>query len=156
MTGLGRLYFASSDWEKARKIYQSLVLQNIDPSAGVTKGEVYWALFARIAGRWSACDGASLATPARVRDTLHETGVAQPVGLGCGNAWAAHGAAMDGLAGRVAHRVAADAVDVAWLGRDAAERGALIDPADAAPVYVRNDVARTTAERAAARAAATR
>jgi len=44
MTGLGRLYFASGDWEKARKIYQSLVLQNIDSEAGVTKGEVYWAL----------------------------------------------------------------------------------------------------------------
>jgi tetratricopeptide (TPR) repeat protein len=44
MTGLGRLYFASGDWEKARKIYQSLVLQNIDSDAGVTKGEVYWAL----------------------------------------------------------------------------------------------------------------
>jgi tetratricopeptide (TPR) repeat protein len=44
MTSLGRLYFASGDWEKARKIYQSLVLQNIDAEAGVTKGEVYWAL----------------------------------------------------------------------------------------------------------------
>jgi tetratricopeptide (TPR) repeat protein len=44
MTGLGRMYFASGDWEKARKIYQSLVLQNIDADAGVTKGEVYWAL----------------------------------------------------------------------------------------------------------------
>ncbi len=44
MTGLGRLYFAGGDWEKARKIYQSLVLQNIDADAGVTKGEVYWAL----------------------------------------------------------------------------------------------------------------
>jgi tetratricopeptide (TPR) repeat protein len=44
MMGLGRLYFAGSDWEKARKIYQSLVLQNIDSDAGVTKGEVYWAL----------------------------------------------------------------------------------------------------------------
>src|SRR5262249_60419610 len=44
MTGLGRLYFAAADWEKARKIYQSLVLQNIDADAGVTKGEVYWAL----------------------------------------------------------------------------------------------------------------
>ncbi|HEX4450171.1 MAG TPA: tetratricopeptide repeat protein [Kofleriaceae bacterium] len=44
MTGLGRLYFTSGDWEKARKIYQSLVLQNIDAEIGVTKGEVYWAL----------------------------------------------------------------------------------------------------------------
>ncbi|MBA2540341.1 MAG: tetratricopeptide repeat protein, partial [Deltaproteobacteria bacterium] len=44
MTGLGRLYFAAEDWEKARRIYQSLVLQNFDADAGVTKGEVYWAL----------------------------------------------------------------------------------------------------------------
>ena len=44
MTGLGRMYFASGDWEKARKIYQSLVLQNVDAEAGVTKAEVYWAL----------------------------------------------------------------------------------------------------------------
>ncbi len=44
MTGLGRLYFSAGDWEKARKIYQSLVLQNIEPDIGVTKGEVYWAL----------------------------------------------------------------------------------------------------------------
>lgn len=44
MTGLGRLYLATEDWEKARRIYQSLVLQNIDADAGLTKGEVYWAL----------------------------------------------------------------------------------------------------------------
>jgi tetratricopeptide (TPR) repeat protein len=44
MTGLGRLYFAAEDWEKARRIYQSLVLQNVDTDAGVTKAEVYWAL----------------------------------------------------------------------------------------------------------------
>ena len=44
MSGLGRLYFDASEWEKARKIYQSLVLQNIEADAGVTKGEVYWAL----------------------------------------------------------------------------------------------------------------
>ncbi|HVK83474.1 MAG TPA: tetratricopeptide repeat protein [Kofleriaceae bacterium] len=44
MTSLGRLYLESQDWEKARKIYQSLVLQNIDADAGLTKGEVYWAL----------------------------------------------------------------------------------------------------------------
>ena len=44
MSGLGRLYFDAKEWEKARKIYQSLVLQNIDAEAGVTKAEVYWAL----------------------------------------------------------------------------------------------------------------
>ncbi|HET9621855.1 MAG TPA: tetratricopeptide repeat protein [Kofleriaceae bacterium] len=44
MTGLGRLYFAAQEWEKARKIYQSLVLQNIDADAGVTKADIYWNL----------------------------------------------------------------------------------------------------------------
>jgi tetratricopeptide (TPR) repeat protein len=44
MSGLGRLYFQASEWEKARKIYQSLVLQNIDADAGVTKADVYWSL----------------------------------------------------------------------------------------------------------------
>ena len=44
MVGLGRLYFAAEDWEKARKIYQSLVLQNIDADAGMSKADVYWAL----------------------------------------------------------------------------------------------------------------
>jgi tetratricopeptide (TPR) repeat protein len=44
MAGLGRLYLAAKDWEKARRIYQSLVLQNIDGDAGVTKADVYWAL----------------------------------------------------------------------------------------------------------------
>jgi len=41
MTGLGRLYFVGEDWEQARKIYQSLVLQSVDADAGVTKAEVY-------------------------------------------------------------------------------------------------------------------
>ena len=44
MTSLGKLYFSQKEWEKARRIYQSLVLQNIEPDVGVTKGQVYWAL----------------------------------------------------------------------------------------------------------------
>ncbi|MEZ4367388.1 MAG: tetratricopeptide repeat protein [Kofleriaceae bacterium] len=44
MAGLGRLAMAARDWEKARKVYRSLVLQNIDADAGITKGEVYLAL----------------------------------------------------------------------------------------------------------------
>jgi tetratricopeptide (TPR) repeat protein len=44
MTSLGQLYLDAKEWEKARKIYQSLVLQNMDADAGVTKAEVYWAL----------------------------------------------------------------------------------------------------------------
>jgi tetratricopeptide (TPR) repeat protein len=44
MAGLGRLYMAARDWEKARRVYRSLVLQNIDSDAGVSKGDVYLAL----------------------------------------------------------------------------------------------------------------
>lgn len=41
MAGLGRLYRAREDWEKARRVYRSMVLQNIDPSMGISKAEVY-------------------------------------------------------------------------------------------------------------------
>jgi len=44
MAGLGRLYMQGRDWEKARRVYRSLVLQNIEADAGVTKADVYWAL----------------------------------------------------------------------------------------------------------------
>lgn len=44
MGALGRLYFTASEWDKARRIYQSLVLQNIDGHSGLSKGEVYWTL----------------------------------------------------------------------------------------------------------------
>ena len=44
MAGLGRLYFTAQDWEKARRVYRSMVLQNIDPALGITKAEVYYSL----------------------------------------------------------------------------------------------------------------
>jgi tetratricopeptide (TPR) repeat protein len=44
MVALGRLYMAASEWEKARRIYRSMLLQNLDPAAGVTKADVYLAL----------------------------------------------------------------------------------------------------------------
>ncbi len=44
MAGLGRIYLGSKAWEKARRVYRSLVLQTIDADASITKGEVYWAL----------------------------------------------------------------------------------------------------------------
>ena len=44
MAGLGRIYLASRAWDKAQRVYRTLVLQNIDPGAGVTKAEVYLAL----------------------------------------------------------------------------------------------------------------
>jgi tetratricopeptide (TPR) repeat protein len=44
MAGLGRIYFATSDWEKARRVYRSMLLQNLDPTLGVTKADVYLQL----------------------------------------------------------------------------------------------------------------
>ncbi|MCU1279233.1 MAG: repeat-containing protein, partial [bacterium] len=44
MVALGRLYMAASEWEKARRIYRSMLLQNLDPQAGISKAEVYLAL----------------------------------------------------------------------------------------------------------------
>ena len=38
---LGRLYMAAADWEKARRIYRSMLLQNLDPAGGVTRADVY-------------------------------------------------------------------------------------------------------------------
>ncbi|MCP4444187.1 MAG: tetratricopeptide repeat protein [Myxococcales bacterium] len=44
MVGLGQLYMAKQDWEKARRVYRSMVLQNIDPAIGITKADVYFQL----------------------------------------------------------------------------------------------------------------
>lgn len=44
MLALGRLYFTSKEWDKASRIYQSLVLQNTDATTGISKGDVYWTL----------------------------------------------------------------------------------------------------------------
>ncbi len=44
MVGLGQLYMAAQDWDKARRVYRSMVLQNIDPAIGVTKADVYFQL----------------------------------------------------------------------------------------------------------------
>uniref|UniRef100_UPI003D0B0008 tetratricopeptide repeat protein n=1 Tax=Haliangium sp. TaxID=2663208 RepID=UPI003D0B0008 len=44
MAGLGRIYLAREVWEKARRVYRSMVLQNLDDSAGITKAQVYYNL----------------------------------------------------------------------------------------------------------------
>jgi tetratricopeptide (TPR) repeat protein len=44
MAGLGRIYVAREAWEKARRVYRSLVLQNLDDDAGISKAQVYYNL----------------------------------------------------------------------------------------------------------------
>jgi pentatricopeptide repeat protein len=44
MAGLGRIYLSSSEWEKARRVYRSMVLQSLEPDIGITKADVYYNL----------------------------------------------------------------------------------------------------------------
>ena len=44
MAGLGRIYVGREAWDKARRVYRSMVLQNLDADAGITKDEVYYHL----------------------------------------------------------------------------------------------------------------
>ncbi len=44
MIALGSLLMRKEDWEQARKVYRSLVLQEIGANAGMTKADVYLAL----------------------------------------------------------------------------------------------------------------
>lgn len=112
-------------------------------------GEVYWALV-RVTGEGQRTEvGPALAHPAALRDALASIGGERPFDVGCGNGWAIHAALLEGLVAHVVPGAMADAVDVAELGAIAVREGRLVPPESAAPVYVRNDVARTTAEREA-------
>jgi len=44
LVAVGRLQRQKGDWESARKAYRSLLLQNLDADAGITKAGVYLAL----------------------------------------------------------------------------------------------------------------
>src|SRR5205823_4094939 len=44
MAALGRLYVKQSEWEKARKVYRSMLLQNLDTEAQMSKADVYLQL----------------------------------------------------------------------------------------------------------------
>jgi tRNA threonylcarbamoyladenosine biosynthesis protein TsaB len=115
-------------------------------------GEVYWSLFTIEGRAMSVVAGPSLDTPDQLRIALDAFG---PVDIGGGNAWDVHGDAMAGIATRVVSRAAADAADIAALGVQAWRDGTLVSPDEAGPLYVRNDVARTTLERLALKQAAT-
>ena len=117
-------------------------------------GEIYWGLFDRIDDGWSRIVEPSLSTPAILRRTVLALRGPRAIDLGCGNAWAIAGADLVDLVDDVIHREAADAADVARLGAIEWRLGRLGAPDTAQPVYVRNDVARTSAERAALRPAA--
>jgi tetratricopeptide (TPR) repeat protein len=41
---LGRLCYSSGDWDRAQKTFRALLLQKLDATSGITKGDVYFYL----------------------------------------------------------------------------------------------------------------
>lgn len=111
--------------------------------------EIYAAQYGFDGTRWEVLDAPMLTTP----ELLNERWRREPPSLVAGNALEAFG---DRLAPGTAER-APDALPRASallaLAPALIERGALVDAALALPLYVREKVAQTTAERDAARAA---
>lgn len=110
-------------------------------------GEVYWAQFRHGAGGWQTVVAPRLSSPADVAPA----GAVQA----CGNGLAAYADAFAGrdfMAGAEAG-IMPHAAQIAVLGRLAVARGDTLEAAAAQPVYLRNKVALTTAERMAGKAA---
>jgi tRNA threonylcarbamoyladenosine biosynthesis protein TsaB len=104
--------------------------------------EVYWAQY-RFDGQWQVVAEPALTAPAAVR----------PVGqaTACGNGLAAYPAFFENhaFAGRVDDIPGPHALYVARLAQQAYARGEAVEAKFAQPLYLRNKVALTTAERQA-------
>jgi tRNA threonylcarbamoyladenosine biosynthesis protein TsaB len=117
-------------------------------------GEVYAARWCRGAdGGWTAAGPVALYSPAALAEAIEQA----PAPL-AGNALVVQAEVLVPLAARLGLATWPAAVPeggaLAVLARVAQGRGAWIDPALALPLYVRDKVAQTTAEREAIRAAA--
>ena len=44
LIALGRMHTSQGEWEKARRVYRSMLLQNFDAEYGVSKADIYFAL----------------------------------------------------------------------------------------------------------------
>lgn len=112
-------------------------------------GEIYAARWLRHApGHWTAASPVGLYTPGALREAV----LAAPAGL-AGNAWKVHGDVLADLALPAWPEAVPDGPALAALATAAWARGAATDAADALPLYVRDKVAQTQAEREAARRA---
>ena len=106
-------------------------------------GEVYWAQY-RYAGGWQVVAEPALCAPG----ALAPIATQQPLAA-CGNGFAAYPEAFAGrafAAGALA-QVMPHAVQVAQLARIALAAGAAVSAAEAQPLYLRNKIAFTSAER---------
>jgi tRNA threonylcarbamoyladenosine biosynthesis protein TsaB len=111
--------------------------------------EIYAAQYAYAAGRWSVLDAPMLTTP----EALNQRWQAQPPALVAGSALAAFGTALATGDARRAPDARPRATAMLPLARALWAQGGAVDAALALPLYLRDKVALTTAERDAARAA---
>ena len=111
-------------------------------------GEVYWGQYrwdpAQERGGWRTVTTARLDTPARVAPVFSG---AMPTA--CGNGFSAHATQFAGCdyAGSARADIMPHATGVALLAQRLFFQGAAVPARDAQPVYLRNDVAQTIAER---------
>ncbi|HQY08719.1 MAG: tRNA (adenosine(37)-N6)-threonylcarbamoyltransferase complex dimerization subunit type 1 TsaB [Burkholderiales bacterium] len=114
-------------------------------------GEVYAACWERDAqGGWTALEPPALLKPPALRTLLNRHG-----GLAAGNAWALPAVRDEGAPDAACDPDAVpDGQALAALARVEWRAARTLDPALALPLYVRDKVAQTTAEREAARTAA--
>ncbi|MCX7902339.1 MAG: hypothetical protein N2483_08675, partial [Burkholderiaceae bacterium] len=113
-------------------------------------GEVYCAVYERAARRPMEIVAPRLARA----DELPALANRHAVDTLAGNALLAHAVCAQGFGGRLLPQARADAAGIAALATAAFEAGELLAPAAAAPLYVRERVALTVAERQARTAAA--
>ena len=111
-------------------------------------GEVYWGRYRWVSGvegaAWSTVSAARLDVPARVASLA--TGI---LPAACGNGFAAHAVRFEGcdFAATARADIMPHAIQVADLAQRLLADGAAFAAREAQPVYLRNDVAQTTAER---------
>ena len=120
-------------------------------------GELYWAVVDAQAASWKLAEPARVQSPREAAAGWLAQFGAEPVSdlCLCGNAWAEHAPALREALGpgweaalRAARVVAPGAGAVARLARAAHARGESVAAALARPLYVRDKVALTSAERA--------
>jgi tRNA threonylcarbamoyladenosine biosynthesis protein TsaB len=112
-------------------------------------GEVYAAQYRWADARWSVLDAPMLTTP----ELLSRRWRAQPAHIVCGNALIAFEAQLDTGTARRVPAALPRAAAMLPLARASWEQGGAVDAALALPLYLRDKVAQTTAERESARAA---
>lgn len=108
-------------------------------------GEVYWAQY-RYAQGWQAVVAPTLCAPQEVRP--QKVGPQTMPLSACGNGFAAYEAAFAGQDFAEAHPdIMPHAIQIGQLARIAFAAGAAVPPARAQPLYLRNKIAFTSAER---------